>query len=434
MRRAWFVLPVVFLWTSVGTAAPERVVSPSGIEAWLLQDFSLPIVSIAFSLGSGSAVDPEGLEGRTRFMVALLDEGAGELDAIAFRRRLEDRAIRLSFSTGRNQISGSVETLRENLDEASRLLGDTLTRPRLDDEAVMRVRQQLEAQRSQLMNRASYVARKAWFELVFGDSAYGRTSYGTAETLAALEVDDLRAVAQQHLSRNDLHIGVAGDMDADTLGRFLDRAFGGLPAHAPPEVTPEPGVFEGQFLHVPMEIGQTEIIFGLPGLERNDPDFFPAFVMNAILGGASPDARLEEEVRTQRGLTYSIYTYLSVTEKAPLLLGVTATRSEEADTTIEVIRNEIAKMAEKGATEEEIETAKLYLTGSFGLSLDSISEIANFLVVMQTENLGIDYLERRNELIEAVTADDVRRVAKRLLNAEQIVWAAVGRTDPFTTN
>lgn len=407
------------------------VVSPSGIEAWLRRDHSLPIVSFSFRFAGGSALDPLGKDGLARFMAALLDEGAGPYDAVGFQEHLEDRAIGLSFSAGRDRLSGTLHTLRENVEEAAVLLGHALARPRFDEEPVERIRNQLEAVRAQNETRPAMVGRDRWFELVFGDGAYGRPSRGTQESLADITTEDLRSAARTRVVRAGLVVGVAGDIDAGTLGRVLDLAFGDLAEGRPLNAGLEPGAFDGQNLYVPMDVPQTELVFGLPGIARADDDFFSAFVLNAILGGGTPRTRLEREVRERRGLTYGIYTYLADAERAPLLMGATSTRDESAGETVAVVRDVIKRVAEAGVTAEELADAKLYLTGSFPLGLDSTSEIAGYLVAMQAHDLGIDYLERRNGLVEAVSLEDVNRVARRLLDGDLMTWVAVGRSDPF---
>ena len=413
------------------STSTETVVSASGIQAWLRRDHSLPIVSFSFRFTGGSALDPRGKEGLARFMAALLDEGAGPHDAVDFQERLEDRAIGLSFSAGRDSLSGTLHTLRENVEAAALLLGHALARPRFDAEPVERIRNQIEAVRAQNETRPARVGRDRWFELVFGDGAYGRPPRGTQESLAGITAEDLQNAARTRLVRDRLVVGVAGDIDARTLGQLLDLAFGDLAEGPPLNEEPEPGAFDGQNLHIPMDVPQTELVFGLPGITRADEDFFPAFLLNAILGGGTPRTRLEREVRERRGLTYGIYTYLADAERAPMLIGATSTRDESAGETVAVVRNVIERVAEAGVTAEELADAKLYLTGSFPLGLDSTSEIAGYLVAMQANDLGNDYLERRNGLVEAVSLEDVNRVARRLLDEDLMAWVAVGRSNPF---
>ena len=416
---------------AAGSVPVEVVVSPQGTEAWLRRDSSLPIVSMAFRFAGGAALDAPGREGLAQFMAALLDEGAGPHDAVAFRERLDDRAIGLSVSAGRDSLFGTLHTLSENVVEAAELLGHALARPRFDDEPVARVRSQFEAVRAQNETRPGSVGRARWFSLVFGDGPYGRPSGGTQASLAGIGADDLRAAAGERLVRGRLTVGVAGDIDAATLARVLDLAFGDLAAGDLPDHPPENGNFGGQRAYIPMDIPQTELVFGLPGIARDDADFFPAFVLNAVLGGGMPETRLEREVRGKRGLAYSIYTYLADAKRAPLLIGATSTRDESAGETVAVVRDVIRRTAAEGLSAAELADAKRYITGSFPLALDSTSEIAGFLVAMQANDLGIDYLDRRNGLVEAVTIEEVRRVAGRLLVEDAMVWVAVGRSDPF---
>jgi zinc protease len=175
---------------------------------------------------------------------------------------------------------------------------------------------------------------------------------------------------------------------------------------------------------VEIDVPQSVVMVGGPGIARNDPDFIPAYVMNHILGGGSFSSRLYREVREVRGLAYSVYSALLPMDRSSLFLAGTATRSDRAEQSLDVIRQEISRMAEQGPTEAELAEAKSYLTGSFPLRFDTSSKIANQLVQLQVDDLGIDYIDKRNGLIEAVTLADVRRVAKRLLDTKMLVAVA----------
>ncbi len=414
-----------------GSPSIEVVVSPAGVEAWLHRDSTLPIVSLAFRFAGGAALDPPGKEGLTQFMTALLDEGAGPHDSETFRDRLDDRAIRLTFSSGRDSVRGRVLTLSENIVEAATLLGHALAEPRFDEEPVSRIRNQLEASRAQRANHPGSVGQTRWMGLVFGDGPYGRPPNGTRASLQGMTASDLAAAARERLVRSRLVVGVVGDIDPESLARVLDIAFGDLPQGLPLADEPESGAFDGQTAYVPMDVPQTQLVFGLPGLPRDDPDFFPAVVLNAILGGGAPGARLEQALRVERGLTYGVHTYLAAADRSPLLMGGMATQEATAAEAVDVIRSEIQRVATDGVTPEELANAKLYLTGSFPLQLDSTAEVAGYLVGMQEDALGLDYLARRNDLVDSVSLDDIERVAEKLLVADRITWVAVGRSNPF---
>jgi zinc protease len=178
---------------------------------------------------------------------------------------------------------------------------------------------------------------------------------------------------------------------------------------------------------VEQDVPQSVAVFGHKGLMRDDPDFIPAFVMNYVLGGGSFSSRLTEEVREKRGLAYSVYSYLSATDGAGLYMGGVQTANERIAESLEVIKAEWARLAAEGLTEEDLNKAKTYLTGSFPLRFDSNSKIANYLLFAQMEDLGLDYINTRNGLIEAVTLEDVKRVAARLLKPEELSFVVVGK-------
>jgi len=405
----------------------QRVVSAGGIEAWLVEEHAIPIIAVSFAVPRGAYHDPQGKEGLSYLLSATLDEGAGDLDSQAFRGRLDDHAISLAFDSDRDQFSGGLETLSEFRDEAFELLALSINRPRFDTDAVERMKGQIVANLAREQTDPGEIAVKGWFAAAFGEVGYGRPSSGTVESVQALAPQDLRDHFADMLALEGMKIGVVGDIAADELGPLLDRAFGGLKSRTSlepiPDTTP---VEEPTTLTVELDVPQTELRFGMNGLKRSDPDFVPAYVMNYILGGGGFSSRLYEEVREKRGLSYSVYSYLFPLAGAGLVLGGAATRSDRAATTLAVIRDEIERMRDAGPTEAELDAAKRYLTGAYPLRFDSNSNIAEQLVAIQIEDLGIDYVDRRNALIEAVTIEDAKRVARELLRPDRMIVIAVG--------
>jgi zinc protease len=405
----------------------ERVVSPGGIEAYLIREPSIPFLSLALHFKGGSAVDPPGKEGLAYMVSGLLDEGAGELDSQAFRTELEDRAVRLSFEAGRDAFTGQLKTLTRERERAFELLRLALAEPRFDAEPVERIRQQIQAELRQRAEDPDYVVSRSWFETAFPAHPYGRPVQGTAESLGRITTDDLRQFAKARLAKDNLVVGVAGDVTAAELGPLLDRAFGDLPAASAPIVVPEAKLAgAGETVIVRKDVPQSRVLFGQDGLARHDPDFYAAYVANHILGGGGFGSRLTEEVREKRGLAYSVYSYLYPMDHAPLWLGGLGTANAVVEESIRIVRDEIARMAAGDIDAAALADAKTYLTGSFPLRLTSNDQIASMLVSMQVDDLGIDYLERRNDYIEAVTLDDVRRVAKRLYRPGQLLTVVVG--------
>jgi len=411
----------------------ERVVTPAGIEVWLVRDPTVPLIAIDFGFAGGSVQDPQDKGGTAEMMVSTLDEGAGDLDAKAFQERLEHKAIELRFNAGRESIRGTLRTLKENEDEAFDLLRLALNAPRFDASAVERMRSQLVSQLQRQSTSPNDISSRTWWRTAFPNHPYGHPASGTLESVARITVADLRDYHRRVLARDALKIGVVGDIDPATVGRLIDSAFGPLPAKgdlAPiPDVEPQ-GI--GRQIDVDLNVPQTVVTFGGYGLKRSDPDFMAAYLVNHILGGGAFSSRLYTEVREKRGLAYGVSDALVWLHHTAVLLGGTATRADATSQTIGVVESEVARMAKDGPTQEEIDKAKAFLKGSFALGLDTSSKIANQLVNMQVDNLGIDYIDRRSALIDAVTLADTKRVAQRLL-APGLLVTVVGRPPVAST-
>jgi zinc protease len=417
--------PVVAAATKV-----ERVVSPGGIEAYLVSEPSIPFLSMSFHFRGGSALDPAGKEGLAYMVSGLLDEGAGTLDSQAFRTELEDRAMRLSFDAQRDSFTGELKTLTLHRDRAFELLRLALIEPRFDAEPVERIRNQIEASLRRSSEDPDYLASLTWFETAFAGQPYGRPVRGTLESVAGLGVDDFRGFVASRLAKDNLTIGVAGDVTAEQLGVLLDRAFGDLPATSAPVELATIAPKGGETLFERREVPQSQVVFGEAGLARDDPDYYAAYVVNHILGGGGFTSLLTEEVREKRGLAYSVYSYLYPLDHAPIWLGGLGTSNGSVNQALDLVRAEIARVARGEIDQEQLDDAKTYLTGSFPLRLTSNDGIAQMLVGMQVDDLGIDYLTRRNAYIEAVTLDDARRAAARLYHPDALLMVVVGGASP----
>lgn len=410
----------------------ERIVSPGGIEFWFVRDGTVPLVSIEFAFRGGAVQDPDDKLGLAEMTVSTLDEGAGDLDSTAFHGRMERNAIELQIRASREHVRGTLRTLKLNQDEAFNLLRLALNQPRFDPPAVERIRAQtLVSLQRQSVNPNS-IASRTWWAHAFPNHPYGRPVSGTIETVARITPDDMRDYARRVLARDNLKLGVVGDIDAETAGRLIDQTFGTLPGKAqlkPVADTRMQGL--GSRTVVDLNVPQAVINFGGPGIARKDPDFMAGYIVNHILGGGSFSSRLYREVREVRGLAYGVSTSLMWFERAAVLIGGTATRADGTAETIDVIEAEYRKMAADGPTEDELNKAKTYLKGSFALNLDTSTKIASQLVQMQIDDLGIDYIDRRSAMIDAVTLDDARRVAKRLLSSGLLV-TVVGKPKGVT--
>jgi zinc protease len=396
----------------------QRVVSPGGIEAWLVEEHAVPVISMNFVFAGGSTQDPEGKEGVANLITTLMDEGAGEIVSAKYQSKVEELSMRQRFEESRDWMRGEVKVLSENRDESFALLALAINQPRFDKDAVERMKTQLLSGLRAEEKDPEAILGHAWSQALYGEHPYGRPTDGTIASLSSITPDDVKAYHARVFCRDTLKIGVVGDIDAATLGPILDKVFGNLPAKAQLRPVSDVKPKTGFTIRKQMDIPQTMVRISYPGIMRDDPDFMAAFIMNHILGGGSFSSWLYDEVREKRGLAYTVTTSLGTNRHGGLFAGGVGTRADKADESLKIIREQIARMAEVGPSEEELAKAKAFLTGSFGLRFDTSDKIADFLVAMQTDNLGIDYWDRRNAMIEAVTLADVKRVAKRIFTAE----------------
>jgi zinc protease len=389
-------------------------------EVWLAEDHAVPIIAFNISMPAGSAYDPAGKAGLAAFAAALMNEGAGNMNAKAFQEALANRAIGFSANVDRDYLVIGITTLSENAPEAMRLLQLALTHPRFDAEAVTRVRAQILQSIEQSQAEPPRVAAKAFMRAFFRGHPYNHPVTGDAESIAHITAGDLRAFVRSHWVRGGLKIAVAGDITPAAAAKLLGTTFKPVSSTRPPPL-PNVGRLGTPGVHVvPLPVPQPTAVFGLPGIMRHDPDFIPGYIANYILGGGGFSSRLMEEVRVKRGLTYGVSTSLSSMNKASVLVGSVATRADAIRDTVEVVRATLADFARTGPTQQELDDAKTYLTGSFPLAFASSRGTAAQLGTFQRQNLDIGYVARRNALIQGVTLDQVRRVAKHLFDPKRL--------------
>jgi zinc protease len=405
----------------------QEVKTPGGIRAYLVTERTVPFLSLGFHFRGGAKLDPFGKDGLASFTAGVIDEGAGPYDTQAFRRELEDNVIRLGFDADRDGFSGHLKTLSATRDHAFELLRLALHEPRLDAEPVERVRAQVQADLSRRAKDPNAQARRHFYHGMFGTHAYGRPIRGTLETVTLFSAGDVRTYVSEALRKDDLVVGVCGDIDAATLAPLLDHAFGTLPAGSAWTVeTAVPMAGPGLEI-VEIDNPQTVAMFGHGGIERHDPGYQAAFVANHILAGGGFSSRLMEEVREKRGLAYGVGASLVELQGAPLWIGHVATSNDRVAQSLEIIASEASKLANGMLDSPELEDARTYITGSFPLRLTSNDQVAGMLVGMLTLDLGQDYLDRRNQLIEALTLEEVQAAARRLFHPDAMRVVAVGK-------
>ena len=407
----------------------EEVVSPGGITAWLVREPSIPFLALELRFRGGASLDAPGKRGAINLMTGLLEEGAGDLDARAFARAQESLAASFGYDIGDDALSVSAKFLTENRDEAVELLRKSIVAPSFEPAALERVREQVLTGLRSDAKDPDEIARRTFDAMAYGDHPYATPYEGTIESVAALSRDDMLAAHKAVFARDRLYVGATGDITPEELGLLLDALLGALPENGAPMPTEALVLIEGGTTVVPFETPQSVAIFGQRGIAQDDPDFFAANVLNQVLGAGGFESRLMTEVREKRGLTYGVYSYLVPQDYAETVQGQVASANDRIAEAVSVIREEWARAAEEGITPEELDAAKTYITGAYPLRFDGNGPIARIMVGMQMLGLPIDYIATRNDKVEAVTLEDVRRVAGELLDPEGLHFVVVGQPE-----
>ena len=406
--------------------AIQEVTSPGGIKAWLVEDHGIPFTALEIRFQGGQSLDAPGKRGAVNLMTGLIEEGTGDLDSQAFAAARDALAADLGFDSNVDAVSVSARFLTENREQAIDLLRRAITEPKFDPVAVERVRGQVQSIIRNSSQDPQSIASNIFNAQAFGTHPYASDGNGTLETVAALTRDDIIAAHRATLARDRVFVGATGDITAAELGTLLDTLLANLPATGAPMPPLAPVTLSGGVTVEPFPGPQAVILFGHNGISRDDPDYFAATILNEVLGGGRFGARLMTEVREKRGLTYGIGTYLADYDQADLVVGQMSSSNETTAQAIDVVRSEWARVAAEGITEQELATTKTYLTGSYPLRFDGNARIAGILVGMQMIGLPVDYPATRNDRVNAVTLEDVKRVAARLIREGDLRFVVVG--------
>jgi zinc protease len=420
----------VFLISAVQAMAAvdiQQVTSPGGIKAWLVQEPTIPFVALEINFEGGAATEPADKRGVTNLMAGLLEEGTGDMDARAFAKARDSLAASFRFDAGQDYVTVSARFLTETSDQAIDLLRQAIVAPNFDEVAVARVRDQvLTSLRSDLTDPDT-IASTALSAKIYGDHPYASPYEGSIDSVTALTRDDIIAAHKSTMTRDRVYVGAVGDISAEELGVMLDKLLLGLPetgAEVPPPATME---FDGSQQVIPFDTPQSVALFAQPAINRDDPDYFAAYILNHILGGAGFESRLMTEVREKRGLTYGISSFMISRDLADVWIGQVASANDRMAETVQVVKDEWARMARDGVTAEELEQAKTYLTGAYPLRFDSNAAIARILVGMQSIGRTPEYIETRNDNINAVTLEQINALAARLMDVNKLDFVIVGQ-------
>ena len=425
------VLISIFLLLAPLAAKAEILISevstPGGISAWLVEDNSIPFVALEIRFRGGASLDPPGKRGATHMMVGLLEEGAGDMDAQAFANAVDDLAADFEYDIGNDSISISARFLTENSDEAVSLLRESITAPRFDEDAIERVRAQISSIIQSDMRSPEDVAWQSFRKMIYGSHPYGSPIEGDLSSLQSLDRDDLMSTHNAAFARDRVYVGAVGDISATELGKLLDTLLGDLPEKGGPLPPAASLNLTGRTTVVEFDTPQSVAYFAQPGINRDHPDFFAAFILAHIIGDSGLESILMQEVRVKRGLTYSIYSYLANQDLAEIWIGTTSSANDRISEAVDVIKAEWERIRREGVTQEQFDAAVTYLTGAYPLRFDGNSRIANIVVGMQMDGLPLDYISTRNGKVKAVTLEDVNRVARELLDPGSLTFVVTGK-------
>lgn len=414
---------------TTGFTLPIRTVEAEGLSAWLVEDHSVPVVSLSWSWAGGAARDPAGREGTAAMAAAMLTEGAGELRALPFADALRDAAIGLNFSAGRDVFEGGFRCLTDALPEAVRLARLAMTVPRFDADAVQRVRARAIAGARQSLETPRGQAGRAFWAAAFPSHPAGRPATGTAESLAAVTAEGMRAVLGAQMRRDGLLVAASGAITPADLAALLPALFGGLAGGAPDAPAPLPRFTSFGREVVPVASPQSQVVLGQPGIAPQDPDWEAAQVVLRVLGGGGFSSRLMEAVRVRRGLTYGIGVGLETMFGGGIVTCAFATENAKVAEALAVTRGVWADMAKDGPSEAEVGEAVAYLTGSLPLQFTDSRRIAGTLLAMRRNDRPLDWLDGRNARLRAITRERAASVAARILLPGALAVTVAGQPE-----
>lgn len=411
----------------------QEVTTDGGITAWLVEEHSIPFTALELRFKGGTSLDRPDKRGETNLMMATLEEGAADLDAQGFAKARDSLAASFNFDAYTDSVTISARFLTENRDAAINLLRLAIMDTRFDQDAVDRVRGQVQSIIESDATSPNAIATSTLNALAFGDHPYGSSDNGTGESVAALTREDMFTARDRAMVKDRLYVAAVGDITAPELSALLDGLLDDLPQTGPdmaPRVEP---ALKGGVTVVPFDTPQSVVLFGQSGITRDDPDFIAAYIANEILGG-SRESRLMQEVREKRGLTYGIGSYLVPYDQSEVILGQFSSSNSVTGQAIEVVKDEWQKLVDQGISQEELDAAKTYLTGAYALRFDGNAPIANILAGMQMIGLDRDYILHRNELVDAVTLDGINRVVRELYNPEDLTFVVVGQPEDLKSD
>jgi zinc protease len=430
MKRALpFLLLLMLVATgpSDGALHTHREVLPNGIVLIVAERPAVPIVVVRLYMRAGAVFDPPDRGGLASLTGSVLTRGTAKRTGPELDKQIEFVGGALEAGAGQDGLRVALTVLRKDLTLGLDLLQEVVLTPAFPEAEVKRKVAEIQAAIKRSEENPETVAYRALSPLVFPSHPYGKPAEGTQESVGRLTRDDVVRFYQERARPDTATIVVVGAISADEARREIVARFGGWrkPAAAPTTVPQVSGGAPSRAEEIRRDLTQVTIVMGRQAVRQTDPDYFPLAVASYIAGGGSA-SRLYSRVREEGGLAYSVYSYLAPGKYGASLTVGAQTRSAEAKRVIDLIREELARMGREPVSERELELAKSYLIGSFPLRLDTSRKVADFLLAVEENGLGLDYDERYRREIARVTAADIERVAAKFFAPDSFSRVVVG--------
>lgn len=427
--RAFFLGLLLLPLPALAVPDIQHWETAAGARVYFVELKELPIVDIQVAFDAGSARDPDGKSGLAMLTNGLLDEGAGGMDANAISFEFERLGAQYSADTGNDSGSVSLRSLSDpdKLQPALANLSRVLGEPDFPEAALARQKKRLLVAIQRKQQSPGAVANDAFQAAVYRDHPYASPKEGTPKSVRNLRRSDVSAFHEHYYVGANAVITIVGDLDRSLAEEVAGRIAKALNSGRAPGPLPDvAGLQESKTIEIDHPSAQTHILLGQPGLERGDPDYFPLYVGNHILGGSGLVSRLFKEIRGERGLAYSTYSYFSPRRRAGPFIAAVQTRADQAGESLRVLRDNIRRYIREGPDDKELEAAKKNITGGFPLRIDSNSDILAYVAMIGFYGLPLDYLDTFTDRVEAVTVQQIREAFRRRLDPDRMITVKTG--------
>ncbi|MGA7801922.1 MAG: pitrilysin family protein [Gammaproteobacteria bacterium] len=433
VRRSWLTgwsaLLLMLLPAACWALAPiQHWETSNGVRVYFVPAPELPMVDVRLVFDAGSARD-NGHPGLAHLTNALLDQGAGGLTANQIADDLAGLGAQLSTGALRDMAWVSLRSLSasDRLGPAADLMAKVLTEPAFRKADFDREQQRMIVAARQREQQPAAVAEQAFYRDVYGDQPYGSPPGGTVDSLQVLTPAEARGFyLRYYLARNAV-LAIVGALDRTQAHDLAQRLVGKLRTGQAPDPLPKVSALaSAKQKRIDFPATQTTILMGAPGVTRTDPDYFPLYVGNYVLGGGGLVSRLNEQIRERRGLSYSVYSYfLPMARRGPFLLGL-QTRNDKSGEALALMKSVLDRYVKDGPSAKEVEAAKKHITGGFPLRVDTNSKIVEYLAMIGYYHLPLDYLSTFNRKIEAVSRAGIHAAFQRRVHPDRMVTVIVG--------